>query len=263
MIIARIVPPESTAYKTLSRYSFKLDGIMKLKPLSWFAVWIMMTSGTSAQQQSLNRYTYWDMSLANVGLLTLLIVSIIMTIIFKKEKLSFVSQELNFTFILNHTIVGLILFMTGWGWLSWLNGNLIISVKTCIPYLLTYLSVLLIYQIDLDSIPEKGYQPGKSFIGISLLLSCISILLGFSFDDPVISTIAAVIAPFFLIAIVFPEHKRHIERARIYPVFIAAMFVSVRLPWLLFPLAIVFFGLRTYHYFRYNIVFPTFAVDHD
>lgn len=65
-------------------------------------------------------------------------------------------------------------------------------------------------------------------------------LIGIRFDDPVISTVAAVIAPFYLIAIVFPEHKRHIERARIYPVFIAAMFVSVRLPWFLIPLAILF-----------------------
>jgi len=263
MIISRIIKPESAVYKTLSTFSEKLDRFMKLKPLSWFAVWIMMTSGTSAQQQSLDRYTYWDMSIAGVGLMTLLIVTIVMVIIFMKEKLSFVSKDLNPAFILKHTIIGLVLFMTGWGWLSWINGNFLISVKSFIPYLLTHLSVLFIYQIDLDSIPEKGYQPGKSLIGISFLLSFVSILIGFAFDDPVISTIAAVIAPFYLIAIVFPEHQRHIERARIYPVFIAAMFVSVRLPWLLFPLAILFFGLRTYHYFRYNIVFPTFAVDHD
>ena len=115
----------------------------------------------------------------------------------------------------------------------------------------------------MDLIPEKGYQPGKGLIAVCFLLMLAGTLIGIRFDDPVISTVAAVIAPFYLIAIVFPEHKRHIERARIYPVFIAAMFVSVRLPWFLIPLAILFFGLRTYHYFRYNIIFPTFAVDHD
>jgi hypothetical protein len=263
MIIARIVPPGSATYKRLSTFSEKLDGIMKLKPLNWFAIWIMMTSGTSAQQQTVDRYSFWVMSLAGVGLITLLIITIVMTFIIRKEKFSFISNDLNTNFILNHTIVGLVLFMTGWGWLNWLNGDLLISLKSFFPYLLTYLSLLFIYQIDLDSIPEKGYTPGKGLIVLSLLLVLVSVFIGIAFDDPVVSTAAAVIAPFYLIAIVFPEHKRHIERARIYPVFIAAMFVSVRLPWLLIPLGVLFFGLRTYHYFRYNIVFPTFAVDHD
>jgi len=263
MIIARIVPPKSAAYKALSSYSKKLDGFMKLKPFSWFAVWILMTSGTSAQQSNLDRFTYWDMSLSGVGLITLLIITILMTIIMGKEKFSFVGNVLHPTFIINHTIACLILFMTGWGWLSWLNGDLLVSLKSFLPYLLTYLSVLFIYQIDLDSIPELGFKPGKGLIAFSLILIISSVFIGIAFDDPVVSTAAAVIAPFYLIAIVFPEHKRHIERARIYPVFIAAMFVSVRLPWLLIPLGILFFGLRTYHYFRYNIVFPTFAVDHD
>jgi len=84
MIISRIIKPESAVYKTLSTFSEKLDRLMKLKPLSWFAVWIMMTSGTSAQQSMSDRYIYWDMSLAGVGLITLLIVTFITIIIFKK-----------------------------------------------------------------------------------------------------------------------------------------------------------------------------------
>ena len=130
MIIARIVPPKSAVYKALSSYSNKLDGFMKLKPLSWFAIWILMTSGTSAQQSNLDRYIYWDMLLAGVGLITLLIITIVMTFIIRKEKFSFISNDLNTNFILNHTIVGLVLFMTGWGWLNWLNGDLLISLKS-------------------------------------------------------------------------------------------------------------------------------------
>jgi len=263
MIISRIIKPESAVYKTLSTFSEKLDRFMKLKPLCWFAVWIMMTSGTSAQQAMSERYIYWDMSLAGVGLITLLIVTVITTIIFKKEKISFTNIDFNLTFIIQHIIFALVLFMTGWGWLSWLNGDFFVTLKHFSPYGLVYISVLLVYQIDLDLIPEKGYQPGKGLIAVCSLLVLAGALIGIRFDDPVISTAAAVITPFYLIAIVFPEHKRHIERVRIYPVFIAAMFVSVRLPWFLIPLAILFFGLRTYHYFRYNIIFPTFAVDHD
>lgn len=263
MIIARIFKPESSAYEKISEFSKKLDGLMKLKPLNWFAVWIMMTSGTSAQQATTDRFIYWDMSLAEVGLITLLIVTGITTFIFIKEKFTFTKIDINLITLLNQIVFALVLFITGWGWYSWISGDFITSIKSFIPYLLTYLSILFIYQIDLDNIPKKGYQPGKGFIAICLLLVLTSVLIGIAFDDPVISTTAVVIAPFYLIAIVFPQHKRHIERARIYPVFIAAMFVSVRLPWLLIPLAILFFGLRTYHYFRYNIVFPTFGVDHD
>ncbi len=86
-----------------------------------------------------------------------------------------------------------------------------------------------------------------------------SVLLGLAFDDPIISTTAAVIAPFYLIAIVFPQHKRHIERARIYPIFIAAMFVSVRLPWLLIPVAILFFGSTHISLLSVQYRFPNFC----
>lgn len=263
MIIARIVPPKSAAYKALSTYSKKLDGLMKLKPLSWFAVWIMMTSGTSAQQSNLDRFTYWDMSLAFNGIVTMIIVAGIMTWVIRQEKLSFTGLTINVLTILKHSLMILLLFITGWGWFTFINGDLLVTLRSFIPYLCTYLAVLLGFQIPLDSIEEKGYQPGKSFIFITLIFSLLGVVLGILLDDPVISTMSAVIAPFYLIAIVFPEHKRHIERCRIYPIFIGIMFVSVRLPWVLIPSFILFFILRTYHYFRYNIVFPTFAVDHD
>lgn len=263
MIIARLIKPESGFYKTLAEHSKKMDNLMSYKPMTWFAVWIMMTSGTSAQQQSIDRFSYWDMSLAFNGIVTMMIVAGIITWIIRQEKLSFTGLTLNVSTIMNHSLMVLILFITGWGWFSFINGDLLVTLRSFIPYLCTYLAVLLGFQIPLNSIEEKGYQPGKSFIFITLIFSLLGVVLGILLEDPVISTMSAVIAPFYLIAIVFPEHKRHIERCRIYPIFIGIMFVSVRLPWVLIPSFILFFILRTYHYFRYQIVFPTFAVDHD
>ncbi len=260
MIIARIIPTKSPMYKSISKWAEKLDGFLQWKPYHWFAIWVLMLSGTGAQQGMLNRYSYWNMSQAGIGLITLLIVTIIIAFLLRKNQLSFDNIDLKPAHLFSHFVLAVVLFMTGWGWL---NGDYLTAMKSFLPYVLAYGSVLLMYRINLDEIPEKGYQPGKIYILFCLLLALASSVLGVIFDDPVISTASMVYAPFLLVILVFPEHKRHIQRIRIYPIFIYAMFVSVRVPWLLIPLGILFFSLRTYNYFRYNIVYPTFSVDHD
>ena len=67
--------------------------------------------------------------------------------------------------------------------------------------------------------------------------------------------------PFAIIALIWPSHVRHLQRARFYPLFIFAMFLCVRAPWFLIPLAILFFSIRTVNYLRYGIVHPSFGVD--
>ena len=89
----------------------------------------------------------------------------------------------------------------------------------------------------------------------------ITIILGISLDDPVVSTAGAVSIPFAIIALIWPSHVRHLQRARFYPLFIFAMFLCVRAPWFLIPLAILFFSIRTVNYLRYGIVHPSFGVD--
>ncbi|MFQ6676828.1 MAG: hypothetical protein ACE5D0_00790 [Fidelibacterota bacterium] len=260
MIISRIIPDNSAAYKSISNLSKKLDGFIHLKPYHWFAIWVLMASGTSSQQGLVNRYSFWSMSHAAEGLITLLIVTMVAAILLKNDHISFNNLSMNPFTLINHLVLPFFIFLTGWGWI---NGNYFLAAKSFSPYLLAYISILLMYQINIDKIPEAGYRLGKGTVAFSLLLALASSLLGIIFGDPVISTASIVYAPFLAVAIVFPAHKRHIQRLRIYPIFIYAMFVSVRVPWLLIPLAILFFGLRTYNYFRYHIVFPTFSVDND
>jgi hypothetical protein len=88
-----------------------------------------------------------------------------------------------------------------------------------------------------------------------------AMLLGIILEDPIASTAAAVALPFSAIALIWPNHVRHLQRVRFYPLFIFAMFLCVRAPWFLIPLGVLFFLLRTINYFRYGIVHPSFGVD--
>ena len=95
---------------------------------------------------------------------------------------------------------------------------------------------------------------------ITLLTVFVSIV-GYLNDDPMISTIAAVYTPFPLVALIFPPAIRHIQRCRMHVVFIPAMFLSVRFPWLLIMVTLLFWILRYYNYFRFGEVKPSFKVD--
>ena len=89
----------------------------------------------------------------------------------------------------------------------------------------------------------------------------IALLLGIKLKDPIVSTAGAVAIPFSAIALLWPNHVRHLQRARFYPLFIFAMFLCVRAPWFILPLSILFFVVRIINYFRYGIVHPSFGVD--
>ncbi|MGY8783049.1 MAG: hypothetical protein ACKVHA_06530, partial [Fidelibacterota bacterium] len=62
-------------------------------------------------------------------------------------------------------------------------------------------------------------------------------------------------------ALIWPNHVRHLQRARFYPVFTFSMFLCVRAPWFIIPLLVLFFILRTINYLRLGITYPSFAVD--
>ena len=75
------------------------------------------------------------------------------------------------------------------------------------------------------------------------------------------STIAAVFLPFPIVALVFPSAIRHLQRCRMYVVFIPAMFLSMRYPWFLFMILPLFLFSRYYYYFTRGDVIPTLKVN--
>ncbi len=120
----------------------------------------------------------------------------------------------------------------------------------------------MVWSIEIDvqdkSVPLKNEIAAK--LGIIIVLTLLSSVIGYFNDDPMISTIAAVYSPFPLVALIFPSAIRHIQRCQMYVVFIPAMFLSVRFPWLLIILLLLFWLLRYFHYFRHGEVKPSFKV---
>ena len=111
---------------------------------------------------------------------------------------------------------------------------------------------------------QDKYVPPKNEIaptlGVIIVLTILSSFLGYMNDDPMISTIAAVYTPFPIVALIFPSAIRHIQRCQMYVVFIPAMFLSVRFPWFLIVVVLLFWLLRYFHYFRNGEVKPSFKV---
>ena len=261
MIIARIVPTTSSVYKTLSTLSEKLDGIMKWKPLFWFGFWTLFVAGMGAYSGYHDRFIFWDFSRWFIGIIALIVITSISVIFLIKNGLLIYGQDENKkSKIIIHCLVGFVVFMIGWG------GNLNIGVPHSIPYILTYLAIVFIYKIPISEQADTGeklilsHNDRWKYSLISLILLIISTVIGFILDDPVISTASVVVIPFTIVSFLM-KHGRHVYRARVYSILIVALFIVARQSWFLIPLLLLFYFLRFYHYFRYGIIFPTFAVD--
>ena len=96
---------------------------------------------------------------------------------------------------------------------------------------------------------------------IVVVLSLLASFLGFSNDDPMISTVAAVYIPFPLVALVFPAAIRHLQRSRCYVVFYPCDVSIYALPMVLFSFSSSFVLSRHYFYFTSGKIYPTFKVD--
>ena len=279
MIISRIVPSESAAYKSLSAFSKNFDGFMRWKPLSWFGFWILIAAGMAAYSghqdchlcntmfyvkfpaSSQYRFVFWDFSRWFIGVISLILITILSILFLIKNKLIGYGQEqiMSSKFIV-HFLFSAGMFLIGWG------GNIMTGAPHAVPYILAYLAIFFIYGIPIHQDKDTGENTvisnekrWKYCLGASVLL-IMSTIIGFVLDDPVISTASAVTFPFPFVSFLM-KHGRHVQRARIYPILIMAIFVAMRQGWFLIPLFLLFYLLRYYHYFRYGIVFPTFAVD--
>ncbi|MFQ6606561.1 MAG: hypothetical protein ACE5DP_02760 [Fidelibacterota bacterium] len=268
MLVVRFIPPKSQTYQKLSEISRTFDGLRSWKPLQWFTVWILFSAGLSAQEASVTPFIYWDFSSWLTGLASLLIITLLYGgFIGKRGRIVFGREAIKRQNLLKHFVLAEGLFLLGWGFhLSTWGQALLASL----PYLCGYFATLLVYALPIVTIPAPGEEPEQSWPSkhvsyglVALLLVLIATVLGYIYQDPVISTAAAVYAPFLLVLIVFPAHVRHVQRARFYPIFLLAFFISMRLPWLFIPTILLFYCLRYYFYFRHQVVYPTFGVDYD
>ncbi len=268
MLIVRFIPPNSQTYQRLAKISRAFDGLRSWKPLQWFTVWILFSAGLSAQEASVTPFIFWDLSSWPMGLGSLLIITLLYGFfVGKPGRMVFDRKALQVQNLLKHFIFAEGLFLLGWGVHINTWGQ---ALVTSIPYACGYFAALLVYALPIVTIPAPDDNPEQSWLSkrvshglLALLLVLVAAAWGYIYQDPVISTAAAVYAPFLLVLIVFPAHVRHVQRARFYALFLLAFFISMRLPWLFIPTILLFFSLRYYFYFHHQVVYPTFGVNYD
>lgn len=275
MLIEKIIPVGSDLYSVWSGYFSELG--KKIDSQGWvqlFSIWTLTVGGIVLSMDLSDRYIYWEWSGWIEGLLKLFIVSIIFIFILKPNAMwTAGTKRLNIKEFLIHSGIGSILIVFGLFDLGMIVGPYESKIEflhvllSLISYVFSFLSCLIVFQFILELEEDKGtwnnfnWEHKFEYLSISVGFMALAMLLGIFLEDPVASTAAAVSIPFPLIALIWPNHVRHLQRARFYPLFTFAMFLSVRAAWFLVPLAVLFFTLRMVNYFRHGIVHPSFGVD--
>ena len=265
MIVARIFPKKSKNFLTYKPF-FEKIGIFfdSGKFIQLFALWTLLVSGVVLNMDFENRYVYWSLEGWEFGFLKLFVATLVHYYFFIPNDLWVVgSKRLKNKEIAIHLFIALLLISFG----NVSIKSLVPNFVGIIPYLLAFLSSILVFQFPLTLDLEKGiwnlsdWKNIKQHLAISLILIILSVFLGVYLDDPIMSTAGAVSVAFPLVGLIWPNHVRHLQRARFFPLFTFSMFLCVRSPWFLIPLTILFFMLRTINYFRFGIVYPSFGVD--
>ena len=282
MLIEKIIPVDSDLYSVWSGYFSELG--KKIDSQGWvqlFSIWTLTVGGIVLSMDLNDRYTYWEWSGWIEGFIKLFMVSIVFIFILKPNAIWTVgTKRLKIKELLIHTVVGGILVVFGLIDIEVVKGLFEVKIESfykglflfyiafsIVPYIFSLLSCLVVFQFILELEEDKGtwnnfnWEHKFEYLSISVGFMALAMLLGIFLEDPVASTAAAVSIPFPLIALIWPNHVRHLQRARFYPLFTFAMFLSVRAAWFLVPLVVLFFTLRMVNYFRYGIVHPSFGVD--
>ena len=259
MLLARYAPIGSKRYEKLAQAAKSIDKIMDWIPAQLFGIWTIFVAGMAIGKAQTDRFYFWDWSDWAIGLIGLLIITLIIGFLgIKQRYISINDISASYKSIGYHLAFSYVLF--GIGFLLFNT----ISVINAILCVIVYLAIYLIHIIKCDKsewiIISQNEKNVKT--GVSILLLIIAGVIGYTINDPVLSTAAIVSLP-FLVVLLFGRHIRHLERAKFYPIFIFAMFVVSREAWFLIPLLLLFFILRGYNYLRYQRVYPTFGVKDD
>ena len=265
MIVARLFPKTSSNYKNFQPFFQRLGD--KMDSGGWvrlFSLWALIVAGVVLNMDFEDRYVYWRWNGWEFGLTKLFFATVFYYYFLNPNNLWIIgSKRLETNEIGLHMGVAFILISYG----NIGANSLIPYFVGIIPYLLAFLSCLLVFQFSLTLDHEKGtwqcfeWKKVKQHFSLSLFLMILSVLLGIQLDDPIMSTAGAVSVAFPLVGLIWPNHVRHLQRARFFPLFTFSMFLCVRAPWFLIPIAILFFAIRIINYFRFGIVYPSFGVD--
>ena len=243
MLLARLIPKDSSNFKNLS-FGFKKLGkkFDELGLIFLFPIWTLIGAGLVTSLDFSNRYVYWEWHGYLLGLIRVLVGSVIYIFILRPRNYWIPGcKKLQFKNLIAHFGIAILMLFIGW-----VDHNVrIINILTLFPYGIAFLSCLLIFQFELefDSANgiwiHSGWQDKAKILLMSIFLMFVSTTLGILMDDPILSTAAAVSIPFPLVTLVWPNHVRHLQRARIFPIFTFAMLMSQVLLKVIFILKIL------------------------
>ncbi len=259
MLLARYAPVGSQRYEKLAQTAKSFDKIIEWFPAQLFGIWTIFVAGIAAGKAQTDRFYFWNWSDWKIGLIGIIIITLIIGFLRIKHRYTPINDiSASYKSIAYHLMLSYVLF--GIGFLLFNT----ISVINAILYVLAYLAIYLIHTIKCDKSERTIISQIEKNVktGIAIVLLIIAGIIGYTLDDPVLSTGSVVSLP-FLVVLLFGKHIRHLERAKFYPIFIFAMFVVSREAWFLIPLLLLFFILRSYNYLRYQKVYPTFGVTDD
>lgn len=260
MLLARYAPFDSNRYERLSQKSAKFDKLIEWFPSRLFGLWAIFVAGMSVGKAQLDRYYFWDWNDWIIGIICIVLITVLLKLISSRfGYFNYTSNKISFSQRSIYYIMPLALLYSGSIITAGLNTFYDVAI-----YLLPCISIFLINSIKINSntnsISKESFKYLKTLISITLLF--ISVIIGFIFDDPLIATASVVTLPFWVV-LLFGNHGRHLERAKFYPIFIFTMFVCSREAWLIIPVYLLFFILRSYNYLRHQKVYPTFGVSDD
>lgn len=259
MLLARYAPVGSPRYEKLTQAAKSFDKIIEWIPAQLFGIWIIFVAGMATGKTQTDRFYFWDWSDWKIGLIGIIIITLIIGFLRIKQRyisindISALYKSIGYHLAFSYVFfgIGFLLFTT-------------ISIINTILYVIAYLAIYLIHTIKCDKLERIIISQNEKNVktGIAILLLIVAGIIGYTIDDPIISTASIVSLP-FLVVLLFGKHVRHLERAKFYPIFIFAMFVVSREAWFLISLLLLFFILRSYNYLRYQRVYPTFGVSDD
>ena len=259
MLAEKYIPQGSKGYRSLSNIFSRFDNFFGLNPARWIGIWAIVIAGDNVVSHFNDRWMYWNWKSLSIYLCILLIIAPLFDYLYN-SKYSDLKKVRSASQAGKIFIYGFMLFIIG--------ANPVSLSVDVIYYSLPYVTFFLVGHLTWGiSINDEDFNLKSKTdmalpLSIVILLSFIATTIGFANDDPMISTIAAVYLPFPLVALCFPVAKRHLQRCRIYVVFIPTMFLSMRYPWFLVLLCPLFALLRHYYYFTTGKAYPTFKVDH-
>ena len=263
MILARLIPKHSKKYENFNKdISVYADLIEKYNVINLFIVWIITASGFSYLLGQIDRYSYWDWSGFTEGTLRLILSTILYYVTSKTEMLKLGNGRVTYLDLFFKLIICFMFFLIGAVSIRIIEINII----GFLPYVCALLAGIYIYEFKISYDKENddwvidSWENKVIYLAISLILMIVSTVLGYELDDPIISTVSMVSLFFPAVALVWPNHVRHIKRLQFYPLFILAMFTCVRSPWFLIILWALFFIIRSINYLKYGITYPSFGV---